>query len=96
MHPVPQHLLNLNDVGRAADVGALDELMTADWMRNSVANRVTSAHNAVLVLHGNDGSIEGDGPPIQVKFLNDLSGRQIVRRGQVADGIRFLHISSFE
>ena len=82
------NLLNLNDAGRGADVGALDELMTADWMRNSVTNRVTIADNAVFVLQGNDGSIEGDGPRFQVKFLNDLSGRQLAFRGQVADGIR--------
>jgi hypothetical protein len=62
--------------------------MTADWMRNSVTNRVTIAHNAVFILHGNDGSKERDGPRFQVKFLNDLSGRQIVFRGQLADGIR--------
>jgi hypothetical protein len=67
-------------------------------MRNSVANRVTIAHYAGFILHGNDGSKERDGPRFQVKFLNDLSGRQIVCRGQVADGILFgfLHISSFE
>jgi hypothetical protein len=62
------NLLNLNDAGRGADVGALDELMTADWMRNSVTNRVTIAHNAVFVVHGNDGSIEGDGPRIAKRY----------------------------